>query len=294
MGHQPLAFLLETDRSEEVVAVQHALTAAGVPYHTDGTTSAPRVVFFVPYTLLAAAQRITTPLLIDGIVPSESDFEAVEEPERPDLAMVQHFPWGPVKAVASVALTHLALVLGAYRLRASGFDLIRWGGISPDSMLNEPWRVITSLFLHSTPSHAFWNAVSMLVFAVPMIGYVGYARTAAIYLVAGTGGAMSAWYFSEPATLTIGSSGAVAGLFGAWIVWTIRRAPRGQLSWRYRIRTLGIALLVLPSLLSPTSSSGNNISISSHLGGLLTGMFLGALISGTLLSLYHPRPKSIE
>jgi membrane associated rhomboid family serine protease len=36
---------------------------------------------------------------------------------------------------------------------------------------------------------------------------------------------------------------------------------------------------VLPSLLTPISSTGNPVSISAHMGGLATGMAIGALLS---------------
>ena len=82
--------------------------------------------------------------------------------------------------------------------------------------------------------------------------------------------------------MIIGSSGAVAGLFGAWVVVTFRWARREALERRARIRTMGIALLFLPSLLNPVTSSGQPISVSSHLGGLATGMVVGALLSSRM------------
>jgi hypothetical protein len=42
-------------------------------------------------------------------------------------------------------------------------------------------------------------------------------------------------------------------------------------------------MLVLPSLLTPISATGQAVSVSSHLGGLATGMAIGASISLGLL-----------
>ena len=83
--------------------------------------------------------------------------------------------------------------------------------------------------------------------------------------------------------MIVGSSGAVAGLFGAWVVLTLRAARHATLGWRARVRTLGIALLFLPSLINPSTSDGRPVSVSSHMGGLLTGMTVGALLSNRML-----------
>lgn len=289
MGTEPQAFLLETDRPEEVVAVRHALTAAGIPYQTGlKAESPPWVIFFVPYLRLHAAQQIATGLVSSPLEPDASAFDDDgnaddDESGRPIPAALQQFPWGPLQAVAALAMGHLALVFGSALWQRSGFDLLARGGIVHEATRTEPWRLLTSLFIHVDPAHVMWNAVSMMVFAVPLIGYLGYARTAGIYTAAGLGGALTAWVLSNPGSTIVGSSGAVAGLFGAWIVWTLRQAPRGGLGWRARIRTLGIALLVLPSLITPTTANGDPISVSSHLGGLITGMLIGAVLSGSLI-----------
>ena len=84
-------------------------------------------------------------------------------------------------------------------------------------------------------------------------------------------------------SLRFGSSGAVAGLFGAWLVLTLSRTHLEPLIGRARMRTMGIAMLMLPSLISPITSTGQSVSVSSHLGGLATGGVIGALISLGLL-----------
>ncbi len=156
------------------------------------------------------------------------------------------------------------------------------GALLKGRMLDEPWRVFTALFLHSGPVHAFWNGASTLVFAVPLLTDRGYALTGLVYFASGLGGSLTALHFAPGGTLIIGSSGAVAGLFGAWMVLALRRDRWAPLGWRARIRTLGIAMLVVPSLLGPLSATGQSISVSSHLGGLATGMAIGALLSSGL------------
>ena len=42
-------------------------------------------------------------------------------------------------------------------------------------------------------------------------------------------------------------------------------------------------MLVLPSLLSPMTATGQSVSVSSHVGGLATGMLIGVLLSSGML-----------
>lgn len=198
--------------------------------------------------------------------------------EAPPTSL-QRFPARLVLSVAALILLHLVIVLWIRQSGDSGWKLLRRGGLLAGGTVLEPWRLLTSLLLHSDPLHVFWNGVSMMVFAVPLLTDLGYARTALIYLAAGIGGGIAAASFADAGTLIIGSSGAVAGLFGAWVVLTLWRARSTALPARSRIRTLGLAMLVLPSLLNPMTSTGRPISVSSHVGGLATGMLIGALIA---------------
>ncbi|NIM60369.1 MAG: rhomboid family intramembrane serine protease, partial [Acidobacteria bacterium] len=105
------------------------------------------------------------------------------------------------------------------------------------------------------------------------------ARAAVVYLAAGIGGGIAAVTLADYGTFILGSSGAVSGLFGAWVVLALDRARASDLPRRARIRTAGVALLVLPSLVNPTTASGEPISVSSHIGGAATGMAVGILLS---------------
>ncbi|MDX1390451.1 MAG: rhomboid family intramembrane serine protease, partial [Acidobacteriota bacterium] len=189
------------------------------------------------------------------------------------------FPWGPVQVVAAVVLVHLAIVFALVGPTPSAAVLAHAGGLVSGSTRYEPWRLVTSLFVHSSPSHALWNGVSMLVFCVPLITTIGYARTAAVYLGAGICGGLAAVWATEPGVVIVGSSGAVAGLFGAWLSINVVRARRQALTRRALLRVVGVGLLVLPSFVSPTTSAGRAVSVESHMGGLIFGIVVGVALA---------------
>lgn len=260
-------FLLKTDLPQQVDDVRRALEDARIPHRTGLIAgSTPTVVFSVADWQLDDARLAASAVF---------DFEAA----RAD----QKFPWRPVQAVVSLIGVHLALVLWMIASGPSGRKLIVNGALLKGVMLDEPWRLVTSLVVHIGPLHVFWNGASMMAFAVPLLTDLGYVRTGMIYLASGVGGSVMALAFAAPGTLIAGSSGAVAGLFGAWVILQTRRDRLAALTGRARIRTIGIAMLVLPSLISPMTSAGHPVSVSSHIGGLATGMTIGAVISSGLL-----------
>lgn len=247
--------------------MRRALEQAGITYRTGLQAEPPSVVVFsvldrqLDDARLAAAE--------------EFDFEAARRDQK--------FPWRAIQVVSSLIALHFAIVLWMILSGSSGRRIIVWGALLKGGTLDEPWRLLTSLILHLNPLHVFWNGASMMVFAIPLITDLRYARTGMIYLASGVGGSIMALSFATPGTLIAGSSGSVAGLFGAWVVLQTRRDRLAQLTGRARIRTMGIAMLVLPSLVTPISVTGNPVSVSSHMGGLAMGMAIGAAISSRLL-----------
>jgi membrane associated rhomboid family serine protease len=283
MSAQPNTFLIETADPETVSRVTAALKSAGIPYETGlQPEGRPWVVVFVPWARLAEARHLVRPWFDDD--PEEDEPEEDDAAFRPRLPeSAAAFPWGPIQTVFGMVLLHAGVLFWIGGAFPGGARFVPLGAIVPGLTWSEPWRLVTSLFLHSDLRHVFWNGVAMLVFAVPLLMLLGTRRTAALYFASGVGGGAAATLLSAPGTMTIGSSGAVAGLFGGWVALMVHRARRERFGWRGHVRAMGIALLFLPSLLSPTSASGHPISVSSHMGGMLTGMVIGALLSRTML-----------
>jgi len=153
---------------------------------------------------------------------------------------------------------------------------------------SEPWRAITGAFLHATPSpmHLGLNMVSLWIFGAALEPALGRARFAVLYAVAAIGGAVAIVLLaSAPAgttlgrtaevthpawfTATIGASGAIFGLFGAYMVINrgLGRSNGGM--W---------GLLVINALFGFLMPG---ISWQGHLGGLVTGAACGAVLMWT-------------
>ena len=160
----------------------------------------------------------------------------MQSDEAPKPERRHAFPWGPIRVVAALVLAHLAIVLGLVGQNPDFMRFSRLGGVVAGKITEQPWRLLSSLFIHADLSHVFWNGLSLLVFAVPVILDVGYLGAAVIYLAGGVVGGITGAMAVPDGVVLFGSSGAVSALFGAWIAITLLRARQSGLPRRARIR----------------------------------------------------------
>src|SRR5690606_3116631 len=163
---------------------------------------------------------------------------------------------------------------------------LRWGGLIPANPLlreglayGEYYRLITSMFLHAGVLHLLLNMFALWVVGGVLEPLLGRARFLALYLVSGLGGGVAVYLtagtdvslfggrplFGDLGTLTVGASGAVFGLFGAFSV-VLRRLRRN---------TSAITMILAINIIFTFALAGQ-ISVAGHLGGLVTGSIIGA------------------
>lgn len=99
------------------------------------------------------------------------------------------------------------------------YDVTRNVVLAPPSPLWPPLTILTSMFLHASVLHIFFNMLFLLVFGPAMEYTCGHFGYLTYYLLCGTIGAM-VQILVDPASHvpTIGASGAIAGVLGGYIV----------------------------------------------------------------------------
>lgn len=134
----------------------------------------------------------------------------------------------------------------------------------------EWWRLLTATLLHGSIMHVGFNMWALSIFGPPMEREVGTVPFAALYAAGALAG--GALFFllgpeSGPGSAAVGASGAIFGLFGAWLAasWRNRRTLQGQANLRTLLTLLGINLAI--SLLP-------GIAWQAHLGGLVAGFLI--------------------
>ncbi|MEU3547036.1 rhomboid family intramembrane serine protease [Streptomyces longwoodensis] len=125
------------------------------------------------------------------------------------------------------------------------------------------YRLLTSMFLHFGYLHVLSNMLSLWWVGGPLEAALGRVRYLAVYLLSGLAGGALTYVLAAPNQGSVGASGAIFGVFGAFAV-LVRRQ-------RYDMRPV-IALLVI-NLIITFGWSG--IAWQAHVGGLVAGVLIG-------------------
>ena len=129
----------------------------------------------------------------------------------------------------------------------------------------QPWRMVTSIFLHSPNSvlHILFNMLTLFLFGPMMEQMLGRGRFLALFLVTGFGGSVAVLLLA-PGIVVVGASGAIFGLLGALVV--IQRGLGGNPAQLLVVIGLNLAIGFFP---------GAGIAWQAHLGGVIIGALVG-------------------
>ena len=150
---------------------------------------------------------------------------------------------------------------------------------APVATATEPWRMVTSAFLHSTTSvlHILFNMYTLWIFGRELEYVLGHRRFLALYLISAFGGSVGVLWLGDPATPVLGASGALFGLMAAYFV--VVRSLGGN--------TAQMTGLIAINLISGFFLSG--VAWQAHVGGLLTGGAVAWIYSQTRNANSGPR-----
>ncbi|MGI4875179.1 MAG: rhomboid family intramembrane serine protease [Janthinobacterium lividum] len=174
-------------------------------------------------------------------------------------------------------LVWLAMTLsGVSATQPTGHELVVWGSnLSGLTLPSQPWRLLTSLFVHGGIAHLLMNGASLWLLGLLLEARTGGWRLLAVYLASGVAACLATlWYHRAGGVNSTGASGAIFGLYGFLL--TLLVSKRMVLSKSDRRAMLGLVVyLVLSNLIAGLSGNIDNIA---HVGGLLAG----ALVAGPL------------
>jgi rhomboid protease GluP len=142
----------------------------------------------------------------------------------------------------------------------------------------EYWRLITSIFLHGGLVHLVMNIYALYFANLYLAKLHRPVLLISLYLICGIVASITSIWWSDNA-VSVGASGAIFGLFGAILVWSKLGVydPQDQLSIKNSIQIFILLTLVIGSLGMFASVFGN-FDNAAHIGGLIAGGILGALL----------------
>lgn len=126
----------------------------------------------------------------------------------------------------------------------------------------EWYRMLTSAFLHDPDFllHIGFNMYALLIFGSQVERLLGATRYLVLYVVSALGASVATYWLLNPLSGSLGASGAVFGLFGAYFI----------LARHLKADTSQLLLLIGVNLAIGFAARGY-INNYAHVGGLVTG-----------------------
>jgi rhomboid protease GluP len=171
----------------------------------------------------------------------------------------------------------MTLSLGASMLSSpSGQGLVDWGAnYGPLTMGGQWWRLLTAVFVHSGLLHIAFNMWCLWDLGRLAESVYGHWTFAIVYLICGLFASLASLWWN-PAVLSVGASGAVFGIAGALIASFYLgefSLPRSAIAGTLR------SLLIFAGYNLFFGAVIGHIDNAAHIGGLIMGLILGALIA---------------
>lgn len=149
---------------------------------------------------------------------------------------------------------------------------------------SEPWRFLTSAFVHSPQSllHILFNMYILYAFGPALEHLLGRAKFLATYLLCAVGGSVGVLLLATPNpgwfTWVVGASGAIFGLLFLYVVLALRQG------------SVPTTLLVMIAINLALPFFVGGIAWQAHVGGAVTGAAIGGLL--TLLAAPGRSPEA--
>lgn len=144
--------------------------------------------------------------------------------------------------------------------------------LSSPALLSRPWSVVTSIFLHSSLMHLFFNMLVLYFFGPILERQVGSGRFLLLYAVSGILAGV-AQVFAFPGSAVLGASGAIFGVLGAL---TVLMPSMVIYLFFVPIKMVYATLLFAALDLFPVlAGSSDGVAHIAHLAGLAAGLAAG-------------------
>ncbi|KAA0928891.1 rhomboid family intramembrane serine protease [Psychrobacter sp. ANT_H56B] len=179
--------------------------------------------------------------------------------------------------VSFIGLFIMQVLTGVDANNPSTEALVKWGANAlPFTMDNEPWRLVSSAFLHIGLMHLLFNGFAMYFFGQIAEPMFGSAKFLALFLLAAIGGNLLNNYVTwqdivdgtGQAGLSAGASGGIMGIGAALLIAALFKiSVNGMvLNLKSLIFIMGINLVY--------GFAVPGIDNAGHIGGAITGLVI--------------------
>lgn len=198
-----------------------------------------------------------------------------------------------IKPKRQPAVTYFLLAINICIFAAYGFDIGMADKVFENFAMrandivmgSHTWTLLSHMFLHGDLMHLAGNMYFLYVVGDNLEDALGRVRFLGLYLLCGFAAA-AAQIAAEPtsAIYMVGASGAIAGLFGMYLLW-------------FRHASLTFMFVVYQKKLSPMAffaiwlafnilglmMAGEGVAYWAHIGGFVAGLVIGYLLKARIM-----------
>ncbi len=182
----------------------------------------------------------------------------------------------------------VGLDISAQRGGAIPYEILTFRDIEWRDVVQPPFTILTSMFLHGGFLHLGLNMLSLWIFGDNVEDALGRVRFVLFYLVAGVAAALAQTFASAASgdvlVPMVGASGAIAGVLAGYVL----LFPRSRVLTAVWI-VFFLRLMYLPArfvigvwfalqILSAVFGGAHGVAVFAHIGGFLTGLLLVKII----------------
>ena len=139
------------------------------------------------------------------------------------------------------------------------------------TVLQTPWTLITSMFMHAGVEHLLFNMFALFIFGIILETIIGSRKLLVVYFSSGIVAGIASIFFY---TSVLGASGAIYGLMACLAV----LRPK-LIVWTYGVPMPMVVALIFWALLDLGGVFyPSNIANMAHLAGMGTGIIAGILL----------------
>ncbi len=172
-----------------------------------------------------------------------------------------------------------------YQLGCIPYEFSHISDIGPPALIPVPLTILSAMFVHGGLIHLISNMLFLWIFGDNVEDRLGHLRYLLFYLVCGIAASLShiATNFDSQIP-SIGASGAVAGVMGAYMFLFPKARIRTLMIWLIFIQVIRIPAIiilgywiliqVLSGFVEYGAQSGSGIAWFAHIGGFVTGFLL--------------------
>jgi rhomboid protease GluP len=167
----------------------------------------------------------------------------------------------------NIAVYVYTSVAGGNFLETSWDMIVQYGQVNVLVLNGWWWQLFTSMFVHASITHLVGNMLFLFIFGLRGEEMFSLPEYLAVYFLGGLTGNLLSLAFLPIDVPSVGASGAIFAMFGACTIYTRRSV--GQSIIGALIYAFFLLLL----------SSGTNVNVLAHIGGLATGLLIGYVLA---------------